>query len=94
MEKTNIHSTYVLYIGWAKQDLWGLGAESKCIVASFPFSKMILLLGDHFAPRPQRSCFANPSVLPAGLSKQRLARPDHTYNKDKKVAYFFSKQIW
>ena len=31
-----------LYIRVGKQDLWGLGAESQCIVESFPFAKMIL----------------------------------------------------
>ena len=35
-------------LGCAKQDLWGLGAESQCIVTSFPFGKMILSLGDNF----------------------------------------------
>ena len=37
-------------LGLAKRDLWGLGAESWFVVASYPFAKMI----------PQ--CFAKPSV--------------------------------
>ena len=38
-------------LGLVKQDLWGLGAESKCIVASYPFAKMIFPLGDYFGKR-------------------------------------------
>ena len=33
---------------WAKQDLWGTGAESKFIVASFPFAKIIVLFEGSF----------------------------------------------
>ena len=53
------------YIRVGKKDLWSLGAESLCIVASFPFTKIILLLGDHFVKRTachntlQRSIFTS-----------------------------------
>ena len=39
-------NTYTL--GLAKRDLWGLGAESWFVVASYVFAKMILQSGDHF----------------------------------------------
>ena len=32
----------------ANRDLWGLGAESLCIVASLAFAKVNIPLGDHF----------------------------------------------
>ena len=35
-------------LGVAKQYLWGLGAESWCIVASLAFAKMIPQWDDHF----------------------------------------------
>ena len=52
-----IHSR-ICKLGWAKQDLWGLEAESKSFVASFPFAKMILPLGDHFGKRT--ACYNTP----------------------------------
>lgn len=30
-----------IHLGWANQDLWGLPAESRCIVASYSLVKMI-----------------------------------------------------
>ena len=32
---------YVCILGLAKRDLWGLGAESWFVVASYAFAKMI-----------------------------------------------------
>ena len=36
-------------LGLAKRDLWGLGAESWFVVASYAFAKMVYKWGDHFA---------------------------------------------
>ena len=38
----------VCTLGLAKRDLWGLGAETWFIVASYAFAKMILRWGDPF----------------------------------------------
>ena len=38
-------------LGLSKQDLWGLGAESQCIVTSCPFAKMIPQWQNHFGKR-------------------------------------------
>ena len=46
----------------AKWDLWGLGAESCFVVASYAFAKMIFQLDHDSAPRLQRFRFANPNV--------------------------------
>ena len=43
-------------LGLAKRDLWGLGAESWFVVASYPFAKMI----------PQ--CFAKPNLYSSKLN--------------------------
>ena len=45
------HTISAHTLGWAKQDLWGIGAVISCIVTSFSFAKMILPLGDHFGKR-------------------------------------------
>jgi hypothetical protein len=39
---------YVCILGLAKRDLWGLGAESWFVVASYASAKMILQWGDNF----------------------------------------------
>ena len=39
IEKKHLVKTLVYRLGLAKQDLWGLGAESLCIVGSCPFAK-------------------------------------------------------
>ena len=71
------HRWEICILGLAKQDLWGLGAESQCFVASFPFAKMIppIAMGESFwqkihydsAPRPKRSRFAHPNVYNLAL---------------------------
>ena len=38
----------VSLLGMAKWDLWGLGAESWFVVASYAFAKMVPPLEDHF----------------------------------------------
>ena len=38
----------VCILCWTKPDLWGLGGESCCIVASLHYAKMIPQCEDHF----------------------------------------------
>ena len=45
-------------LGLGKRYLWGLVAESWCIVASLAFAKMIIPLGDHFGK--SKACYDAP----------------------------------
>ena len=86
MEKTNIHNMYYLQ-----------GGLNRIFGALVYFSKLSFCqndspIGRSFPPRPQKSCFANPSVLPAGLSIG-IGWLDPTIQQEQKNAYFFSKQM-
>ena len=82
----SLHKVHQKVLGLAKEDLWGLEAESLCFVATCPFAKMILqcinerIILDkgkfakiHYdsSPRPQRSCFAHSSVSTSTMAVPR-----------------------
>ena len=48
VQTISLYSNLIYTLGLEKRDLWGLGAESWFVVASYAFAKMIPPLEDHF----------------------------------------------